>query len=142
VIILDTDHFNILQIGRGPAFDALSSRMDASADQHFSTTVITFEEHMRGWLAGVRRARYVAEQVRPYDQLINLIRFFQAWEILRFDENCALTFNDLRQHGVRIGAMDLKIASIALQHDATLLSANIRDFNQVPGLRTEEWLHR
>jgi hypothetical protein len=67
VIILDTDHFNILQIGRGPAFDALSSRMDASADQFFSTTVITFEEHMRGWLAGIRRARDVADQVSPYD---------------------------------------------------------------------------
>jgi tRNA(fMet)-specific endonuclease VapC len=71
-----------------------------------------------------------------------LVRFFQAWEILRFDENCALRFNDLRQRGVRIGALDVKIASIALEHDATLLSANIRDFNQVPRLRTEDWLHR
>jgi hypothetical protein len=60
VIILDTDHFTILQVGKGPAFDALSGRMDASPDQDFSTTVITFEEHMRGWLAGVRRARDIA----------------------------------------------------------------------------------
>jgi tRNA(fMet)-specific endonuclease VapC len=36
--------------------------------------------------------------------------------------------------------MDLKIASIALAHDATLLTRNTRDFAQVPGLRIENWL--
>jgi tRNA(fMet)-specific endonuclease VapC len=81
VIILDTDHFNVLQIGRGPAYLELNGRMNASADQDFATTIITFEEHMRGWLAEVRRSHDVAAEVRPYDQLIKLVRFFQAWEI-------------------------------------------------------------
>jgi predicted nucleic acid-binding protein len=36
--------------------------------------------------------------------------------------------------------MDLKIASIALVRDATLLSANLRDFEQVPGLHVEDWI--
>ena len=35
---------------------------------------------------------------------------------------------------------DLKIASIALVHDALVLSANRRDFQKVPGLRVEDWL--
>jgi tRNA(fMet)-specific endonuclease VapC len=39
-----------------------------------------------------------------------------------------------------IGTMDLKIASIALAHSATLLSANLRDFRQVPNLSVEDWL--
>jgi tRNA(fMet)-specific endonuclease VapC len=39
-----------------------------------------------------------------------------------------------------IGTHDLKIAPIALVNDATLLSANLRDFEQVPGLRVENWL--
>lgn len=30
---------------------------------------------------------------------------------------------------------DLKIASIALAHDATLLTRNLHDFTKVPGLR-------
>jgi len=76
-----------------------------------------------------------------HDQLINLVSFFQAWEILRFDENAAARFRDLRQQHVRIGTMDLKIASIALEQGAILLSSNSKDFNEVPGLRVEDWLH-
>lgn len=120
MILLDTDHLNILQIGRGRTYDALAARMDASLDQHFATTVITFEEHMRGWLARIRGARDVTNQVRPYDQLINVVRFFQAWEILHFDENAAQRFADLRRKRVRIGTQDLKIASIALLMNFTL----------------------
>jgi hypothetical protein len=36
---------------------------------------------------------------------------------------------------------DLKIAAIALTHDSLLLSANLRDFEQVPGLQVEDWLY-
>jgi hypothetical protein len=36
--------------------------------------------------------------------------------------------------------MDLKIASIALIQDALLVTANLRDFSIVPGLRCENWL--
>lgn len=141
MIILDTDHFNILQIGKGRFYDTLAARMDDSPDQHFATTVVTFEEHMRGWLAGVRRAKDVVSQVKPYDQLIKLVRFFQAWEILRFGENAAETFRSLRRQRVRIGTLDLKIASIALERGALLVSANAKDFEQVPGLHVEDWLH-
>jgi tRNA(fMet)-specific endonuclease VapC len=37
--------------------------------------------------------------------------------------------------------MDLKIATIALVHDALLLSANLRDFQQVPDLRVADWIN-
>jgi tRNA(fMet)-specific endonuclease VapC len=140
VIILDTDHFMILQVGRGPAYDQLSARIDASPDQDIATTVITFEEHMRGWLAEIRRARDIAELVHPYDQLIKLVRFFHAWDILRFSEESVTQFNNLRRQRIRIGTQDLKIAAIALETNSLLLSANLRDFDRVPGLQVESWL--
>lgn len=141
MIILDTDHCNILQIGKGPAYETLAARMDGSLDQQFAATVVTFEEHMRGWLAAIRRAKHISQAVRPYDQLIKLVRFFEAWKILRLGEVAAARFQTLREQGVRIGSLDLKIASIALEHDALLLSANARDFSKVPGLHIEDWLH-
>jgi tRNA(fMet)-specific endonuclease VapC len=41
---------------------------------------------------------------------------------------------------VRIGTMDLRIASLALTHETLLLSRNLVDFQKVPGLRVENWL--
>jgi tRNA(fMet)-specific endonuclease VapC len=58
----------------------------------------------------------------------------------RFDKGAANRFKEFRKQKIRIGSQDLKIAAIALSHDALLLSANLRDFRMVPGLRIENWL--
>lgn len=57
-----------------------------------------------------------------------------------FGDAAAYSFMHLRRLLPRIGTMDLKIASIALTHDALLLTANVRDFRLVPRLRFENWL--
>ncbi len=49
-------------------------------------------------------------------------------------------FESLKQAGIRVGTMDLKIASIVLANDATLLTRNTNVFNRIPGLRIEGWL--
>jgi tRNA(fMet)-specific endonuclease VapC len=36
--------------------------------------------------------------------------------------------------------MDLRIAAIALAHDALLLSRNLKDFRKVPGLCVDDWI--
>ena len=40
---------------------------------------------------------------------------------------------------VLIGTMDLRIAAIAIAHDAVLLTGNLVDFRKVPGLCAEDW---
>lgn len=35
---------------------------------------------------------------------------------------------------------DLRIASIALAHDLTLVTGNARHFSRVPGLNVENWM--
>lgn len=66
--------------------------------------------------------------------------FFADWQVLRFNETSAEEFRRLRRERIRIASTDLKIASLALVHGATLLSANLRDFERVSGLRVEDWL--
>jgi tRNA(fMet)-specific endonuclease VapC len=56
-----------------------------------------------------------------------------------FDDRAADRFTSLRRAGIRIGSMDLKIAAIALVHDALLVTGNLRDFAVVPNLRCEDW---
>lgn len=38
-----------------------------------------------------------------------------------------------------IGAHDLWLAASSLAHDLTLATANLREFERVPGLRVEDW---
>lgn len=63
------------------------------------------------------------------------------WAIVDFDEEAAEQFVWLRNLRLRIGTMDLKMAAIALRHEALLLTANSSDFGQIPGLRSENWLN-
>jgi tRNA(fMet)-specific endonuclease VapC len=45
----------------------------------------------------------------------------------------------LRKERIRIGTMDLRIASIALAEGAAVLTANATDFDKVPGLTIDDW---
>jgi tRNA(fMet)-specific endonuclease VapC len=140
MILLDTDHLTLLKYTTHPHCQALIARMHASSDQDIGTTIISIEEQWRGWCAVIARHRDVRKQVKAYQELVELHTFWSDWTIQPFDDIAADRFVQLRAGGVRIGSMDLKIASIALVHDALVLSANLQDFQKVPGLRVESWL--
>jgi tRNA(fMet)-specific endonuclease VapC len=91
-------------------------------------------------LAEISRARKAVKQVHPYEEPARTVEFFRKWRIIRFDARAAEEFDRLRKEHRRLGASDLKIAAIALVNGSLLLTANLRDFGQVPGLRVENWL--
>jgi len=140
MIILDTDHLTVLKYARDDRFMKLAKRMADSIDQDFSTTAITLEEQLRGWLAEINRFPEPEKQIPAYTELTGLIEFFSYWTILPFDTSAASRFRQFRSQKCRAGSMDLKIASIAVSRDCVLLTANTRDFAAVPGLRIENWL--
>jgi tRNA(fMet)-specific endonuclease VapC len=58
------------------------------------------------------------------------------------DEVAAVEFDRLRaaRRWRNIGRADLLIASIALAHRATLVTRNVRHFQQIPGLTVTNWV--
>lgn len=140
MLILDTDHFSVVVDRRHRMHGRLLAELAATTDE-VAVSVITLEEQLRAWLAAVRRSHKVRDQIAPYDRLLQVLDHTSEWETIRFGEPAAEIFELLRKAKVRIGTQDLKIASICLAQDAILLSANLRDFEQVPGLRIENWLH-
>ncbi|MEO7317924.1 MAG: type II toxin-antitoxin system VapC family toxin, partial [Chthoniobacteraceae bacterium] len=80
------------------------------------------------------------EQVGGYARFRRGVEALRAWDILAFDEDAASVFEGVVRRRHRVGTMDLKIASICPDHDATLLTRNVPDFATVPGLRVENWL--
>ena len=138
MLVLDTDH--LVELDRGSSQGvALQQKLEDAGDE-VATTIISAEEQFRGWLAQLHRQRDPHEQIATYQRLQRRIAFFAAWHVLPWDTDAADILQGLRRQRVRIGTMDLKIASIVLAHDATLLSRNLRDFQQVPNLRVEDWL--
>ena len=117
----------------------LLERIHASG-QSASTTIVTVEEQLRGWLAEIHHLRDPHRQIIAYGRLQRQIEFFAAWNVLPWNGATANLFLAFRREGLRIGSMDLKIACIVLSHDATLLTRNTVDFGQVPELRFENWL--
>lgn len=48
-------------------------------------------------------------------------------------------YSNLRQRGLLIPPMDLLIAASELEHDCSLITANIRHFENIHGLTCENW---
>jgi tRNA(fMet)-specific endonuclease VapC len=139
--LLDTDHVTLLKYSGGKRGAFLRQRLETlPAEEVVGVTIITIEEQMRGWLASIARERSPRRQVPPYRELANLFIFFAEFNVALFDERAADQFDSLRTARLRLGTMDLKIAAIALVHNALLLSGSRRDFQRVPGLRVESWL--
>ena len=62
--------------------------------------------------------------------------FFDAVAIIPFDRAAARRYSDLPFARHRL---DRLIAAHALSLDVTLVTANVRDFADVPGLKVEDW---
>jgi tRNA(fMet)-specific endonuclease VapC len=60
-------------------------------------------------------------------------------QIVDFDEPAIQRYEQLLMLKLKVGKMDLRIAAIVLERDATLVTRNVSDFQQVPGLRIEDW---
>lgn len=131
MLVLDTNHLTELGYQR-PLGVKLAGRLEASGLAAL-TTVVTVEEQLRGWLARIAKIKDVSAQVGAYAELGERVHFLSAFTFLPWDDEAAALFKHFRSHGVRIGTMDLKIACIAIEHDALLLSRNAADFSKVPG---------
>ncbi|MDA0807699.1 MAG: type II toxin-antitoxin system VapC family toxin [Planctomycetota bacterium] len=137
MILLDTDHISLLEWGDNESSSVLRTRLAASDDPEISTTIISYEEQMRGWMAVLSKAQTTESQVHAYQRLADHLENYRLIPVQPFDKSSAEVFTNLRRDRIRIGTMDLRIASIAIANKAILLIRNSADFGKVPGLRFE-----
>jgi len=104
-----------------------------------AASIISYEEQIRGWLSYIAKVKTVEQQVEAYKKLRKQLKNYCALPILEFDLQAAQEFQRLRKVYPRLGAMDLKIASVALTNKAVLLTRNSTDFGQIAGLSIEDW---
>lgn len=137
--LLDTDHISVLQQQAGPDYDALAARISRHSQVDLGLSVVSFHEQILGCHTYLGRARVSAEVVRGYGMLGRLLSIYRGVDILPFDAAAARAFDGLLAQRIRVGTMDLRIASIALSRGLILVTRNARDFRQVPDLVVEDW---
>lgn len=136
--LLDTDHMSLLDRG-GAEGAAIRARLRTVPPDDVATTIVTYEEQTRGWIARIAQVSTPTHQVASYAELKRQLRSYCFISILDFDDRAVVEFERLQKAKIRIGTMDLKIAAIALANDVTLLTRNTTDFGKVPDLKFEDW---
>lgn len=133
--ILDTDHISLFQRGHALVIKKLS----LVAMPGRAVTIVTLTEQVQGRLAVIRRARTEADAARGFTNLQKTVDFYQAIQVLPYNDAAVAVFENLREQNIRIGTQDMRIAAIVLSHQATLVTRNARDFARVPDLLIEDW---
>jgi len=140
IYVLDTDILTLLAREDSPEAPRIRRRIaELPADDSVVTTVINYEEQMRGWMASLNQARSPAAEVRVYARLLQHLAAMRRMTVLAYDDAAANIAEQIRRRRVRLGAMDAKIASIVLARGAVLVTRNIGDFRKIEGLRIEDW---
>jgi tRNA(fMet)-specific endonuclease VapC len=114
-------------------------RLDRLPPDDVATSIVSYHEQAQGALAYLNRARTPRQIVTAYLKLETIWRWFLKMNVLSFTAEAQACYDALKPRCARVKTMDLRIASIALFTDATLLSRNLRDFRQVPDLSVEDW---
>lgn len=133
--VLDTDTLSLLKRGHKQVIE----RLNAVPLVLRATTVVTAEEHLRGRLAQIGRARNMKQLITAYWQFQDTLLDLTKIQILSFDERATIFFQNLQHLKTQVGTSDLRIAAIALANNGVLITANQRHFRQIPGLLTEDW---
>lgn len=135
LFIFDTDILSLYARGAEP----LHTRMDACPDDECAITVITVEEQLTGWYSLLRQARPPSEVAQAYQRLADAVPFLAQWTILPYTEAAMARVEGWLKLRLNIGKSDLRIAAIALEHGAVVVTRNLRDFGRIPGVTAEDW---
>jgi len=133
--VLDTDHISLYQ----KSHPQIVSRVQATDAGELAVTIISAEEQLRGWFDAIRQATSGERLQWAYLGLRQGIEYFNTIRVLDLSQEALSRYLALRTAKIRVGTQDLRIASIVLSINGTLITRNRRDFVQVPGLKIEDW---
>jgi tRNA(fMet)-specific endonuclease VapC len=111
------------------------------AEDEVVITIISRIETLQGRFASLLKAADSAALQRGQQRLDQAERDPKPFRNLPVTPAAAAEFERLRgdKKLKKIGRADLLIAAITLAHRATLVTRNLKDFSQVPGLKVENW---
>lgn len=138
-VILDTNVVSLLRENDSPMSARLVQKMRLLPPSDIWTTVVSYQEQLKGWLAEINRPGNDRQLLNAYAALQNTLVTFTRLPVAPFDESALVIFRDLKSQRLGVGTHDLRIASIALARGVVVVTQNRRDFERVPELHVEDW---
>ena len=133
--LLDTDIFSDF-LQNHPTVIATVVR---HLNSHVAISIISVEEIWDGWKAALRKAKSHDDTGLAYDRLTATLTELKDWTVVSYDILSVARYESLKKLKLNVGTSDLKIAAIALETNATVVTRNVRDFARIPGLQIEDW---
>ena len=134
--LLDTDILSNL-LKRVPSVTLIVKLASVPAEQQF-TSSITLGELIYGAYRLPTRTGSLLEKL-DRTLLPNL-------PVIPFDVLAARRYGEVRaeleRNGIVLGDADIRIGSIALARDLTVVTGNVQHFKRIPGLSVENWLEQ
>ena len=127
--LLDTDTLIYVYKRAGRCLERLSQH----AETDIALSAVNLFELEFGMAKSANRA--------PMDRYVAGI--CSRFTVLDFNRAAARQAGVVRAHlqaqGTPIGPYDLQVAGVALAHDLTVVTRNVREFSRIPHLRVENW---
>lgn len=87
----------------------------------------------------MRKSKTPEKLAAAYRGLHKTVDALRHMEVIPYSQPAIEEQLRLRQQFRHLGKMDLAIAAIVLEFDATLVTRNRIDFGQISGLKIEDW---
>lgn len=137
--LLDSDIATLIYYGRNEKVLARYNR--ASAAGPLAISPITRAEILRGRCDSLIKAANPTEWLTAQSRLTQAELWLSGFRVAPITNSAAEQFDRLvtNKKLKNMGRPDLLIACVALAHDATLVTRNLKDFQPIPGLKLENW---
>ena len=135
LFVLDTDTLTLLE----EAHSIVSKKVSSVPADELAVTIATVEEKLTGWYTLIRRAKKPDQFIHAYHRLAGAIDLLKPLRVLEVTKSAFDRYQSLKAQKLGISKMDLLIAAITLEANATLVTRNRVDFAKIPGLTIVDW---
>jgi tRNA(fMet)-specific endonuclease VapC len=133
--LLDTDIFSLF-LQNDPN---VVRSVVAHLSNPMAVSIVTVQEVWDGWAAAIAQAKTADRLAATYARLTETINELRNWSVVTFPVGAVARYNSLKKQKLNVAGNDLRIASIALEIGATVVTRNSRDFSRIPGVVIEDW---
>ncbi len=131
--LFDTDVLSNI-VKRNPSQTLLKKIQKLPKELQYTSSINIGEIHY-----GANRSSRKEQIIEAFEE-----RVFPSVHIVGFDETSGKLFGELKaaleKRGIVCSEPDLRIASIAIQHDFVLITGNTKHFEKISELSIENWI--